>query len=77
MTFSSQTSQSPQELTLVLKFLENLAAESKVRSYGEEEENFEKFDATSDTDRNTVYKYSGYGRLSYNKQGCISKNQHK
>ena len=50
----SQTSQSPQELALVPKFWENLAAESKVRSYGEGEENFDKSDATSDTDRNTV-----------------------
>ena len=51
----SQTSQSPQELALVPKFWENLAAESKVRSYGEGEENFDKSDATSDTDRNTVH----------------------
>ena len=49
----SQPSQFPQELTLLLKFWENLTAESKVRSYGVGEENFEKSGATSDTDRNT------------------------
>ena len=45
-------------MALVSKVLENLAAESKVRSYGEGEENFEKSGATSNKDRNTVPEYS-------------------